>query len=405
MHATERLYYRDSRVLAFEGAVLAVEGEPNAPRRVCLDRTAFYPEGGGQPADHGELAGARVIAVNEADGVIWHTIEGAVPAVGSRVTGRIDPVRRFDHMQQHSGQHLLSRVFVDQLGLDTTSFHLGVDGCSIDLATPGLTDARINAAEERAAELVRDARPVVIRIGDAAHSLQLRGEGLPLPDYRVISIDGFDDCACGGTHVATTAEIELIAIRRVERINESRCRVEFVCGGRARRDYRAKRERIRELSRLLSADEARLVDAGRALLEKQKDAEKRVRELTREALPGRVDRQLAQATTRAGRRVVVIEVPLAERADAAALAQEFAKRPLVLAALIAPGDAGGKGTLYCACGPESGVAAGQWLAAVLAVVGGRGGGSPHLAQGGFPAERGGEVLSAVERELQERLRD
>lgn len=400
---TERLYYRDSRVLAFAARVVAVEPAEANTARICLDRTAFYPEGGGQPCDHGILQGAAVIDVTETDGIVWHTIQGAAPSLGAEVEGKIDAARRFDHMQQHTGQHLLSRVFVEQLGLDTTSFHLGVDGCSIDLATPGLSDARIVAAEERAAEILRDARPVRVRIGVETEGLALRKDGKPAADYRVISIDGFDDCACGGTHVENTAQIESIIVRRVERINDARCRVEFLCGGRARRDARSKRERLRELSRLFSADEVKLLDFAKASLEKQKDAEKRVRELSKELMPVRAERLLAGARVVGDRRLLIVELGAEDRTDATPLAAELAKMPGVVAALVAKGSPTEKGLLVCACGPNSAVKASEWVSAVLAAVGGKGGGSPHLAQGGFGAEHHAAVKNAVENFVSERI--
>lgn len=400
---TERLYYRDSRVLAFAARVVAVESAETNTTRIRLDRTAFYPEGGGQPCDHGSLEGAAVVDVAESDGIVWHTIQGTAPSVGAEVEGRIDAPRRFDHMQQHTGQHLLSRVFVEQLGLDTTSFHLGVDGCSIDLATPGLSDARIVAAEERAAEILRDARPVRVRIGAETEGLALRKDGKPAVDYRVISIEGFDDCACGGTHVENTAQIESIVVRRVERINDARCRVEFLCGGRARRDARGKRERLRELSRLFSADESKLLDFAKSALEKQKDAEKRVRDLSKELMPVRAEKLLTGARVAGDRRVLVVELGAEDRADAMPLAAELAKVPGVVAALVAKGTPAEKGLLVCACGPSAAVKASEWVSAVLLAVGGKGGGSPHLAQGGFGAEHHAAVVAAARNFLSERI--
>lgn len=399
--ATERLYFRDSKVHAFTGRILetraVAEGRAGASC-VRLDRTAFYPEGGGQPCDFGILAGARVLDVVEDEhGGIWHTLERAVGEAGREVEGEVDAIRRFDHMQQHSGQHLLSRVFVEQLGLDTSSFHLGVEACSIDLGAANLDPRQIENAEELAARIVREARPVLVRIGAEAEALASRGDGRPDPQYRVVSITGFDDCACGGTHVENTAQIESIVIRRVERINDSRCRVEFQCGGRARRDHRGKRERMRELCRVFSAEEPRLLDAARAVLEKQKDAEKRARDLEREVLPFRVDAILRDAREERGLRYVALELSAAARSQAQPLAQELAKRDRVVAAIVVAGDPGGKAQLFCACGPGSGIKASEWMTTVLADTGGRGGGSPHLAQGGFPSERHAEVASILKR--------
>ena len=209
---TERLYFTDSQLLDFEAQVIAVaplpavDGQPRT--QVVLDRTAFYPEGGGQPPDHGQLDGARVLDVQEQDGEIRHVVVGAFSGEPRSVRGKVDAVRRFDHMQQHSGQHLLSRVLIDLYQLPTSSFHMGLDACTIDLPTAQLSERQVEAAAERGAELIRAARGVQVLLGDAARSRTLRKEGNGDPELRVISIDGVDDCGCGGTHVSTTAQID-----------------------------------------------------------------------------------------------------------------------------------------------------------------------------------------------------
>lgn len=405
---TERLYFTDSQLLDFEANVVAVAPLPAVDGQECcqvvLDRTAFYPEGGGQPADHGELDGARVLDVQEQDGEIRHVVMGAFSAAPRSVRGKIDAIRRFDHMQQHSGQHLLSRVLIDLYRLPTSSFHLGIDACTIDLPTAQLSERQVEAAEERAAELIRAARSVNVLLGEAARSRTLRKEGNGDPELRVISIDGVDDCGCGGTHVATTAQIEAIAIRRVERINDQRCRVEFVCGGRARLDYRAKRQRLRTLAQLFSAEEVKLVDVARAAKDKQKELEKRLVELGKELLPMRADKLLASAEAIGAQRMLIARLPAEERASLQPLAQDLSRRGgIALALVAAPEEAGGKGQLVVAASPDSGVSAVECLRAALLAVGGAGGGSPVLAQGGFPGDRVEELVSLVSVEVRKRL--
>ncbi len=402
---TDRLYFEDSQLIEFDARVIAVESD-GSEIRVLLDRTAFYPEGGGQPSDFGRLTvlsddAAEVVDVQEQGGAIWHRLKVVDAAaargfeVGATVVGKVDWKRRFDHMQQHTGQHLISRVFVEQMGLDTSSFHMGDQACTIDLAISNLTESQIRAAEERAAEVLRDARPVTVRIGDAAANLDLRKEGMAKGEFRAIVIEGVDACACGGTHVSNTAQIEAVAIRRVERINDTRCRVEFVCGGRARADYRQKRDRLRDLGRLLSAEEGKLGDATKALLEQRKDADKRIKELTREAMPARADRWMETATTVGGRRLLVARLESGLPEEVEGLAGELSKRPLLVAALVATPSGAEKGQLFTIAAPDSKVAANEWLKAVLDPVGGKGGGSPKLARGGFPREKAEAVAEAA----------
>lgn len=405
---TERLYFTDSRLLDFEANVIAVTPLPavegQARSQVVLDRTAFYPEGGGQPPDQGDLDGARVLDVQDEAGEIRHVVAGSFSSEARAVRGKIDAARRFDHMQQHSGQHLLSRVLIDLFKLPTSSFHMGIDACTIDLPTAQLSERQVEAAEERAAELIRAARSVHVLLGDAARSRTLRKEGNGDPELRVISIDGVDDCGCGGTHVASTAEIEAIAIRRVERINDQRCRVEFVCGGRARSDYRAKRQRLRALAQLFSAEEGKLVDVARAAKDKQKDLEKRLVELGKELLPMRADRLLSTAEALGDKRLLIARLPAEERASLQPLAQELSRRGGIALALVAPAeDAGGKGQLVVGASPDSGVSAVECLRAALGAIGGAGGGSPVLAQGGFPGDRVEELVSLVSVEVRKRL--
>src|SRR5438128_9258541 len=227
---TERLYYTDCYLREFEASVVAAEPAPQGCR-VYLDRSAFYPESGGQPSDRGTLGGIPVLdAVDEGDAVA-HLV-GRKPE-SETVRGEIDWLRRFDHMQQHTGQHVLSAAFEHLFRVRTVSFHLGADVSTIDLARE-TTAAEIEAAEREANRVVWEDRPVTIRFASAeeAASLPLRKEPKREGTLRLIDVERFDLSACGGTHVARTGAIGIIAVAAWERFKGGEG-VEFLCGGRA----------------------------------------------------------------------------------------------------------------------------------------------------------------------------
>ena len=251
---TDRLYYTDSYVREFRACVVESEA---AGLRVALDRTAFYPTSGGQPFDLGTLGGARVIEVIDEEERVIHVLQSPLTA-GAEVEGRIDWARRFDHMQQHTGQHLLSAVFEELYAMPTVSFHLGAESSTIDLGASSLDEARTTldeartaAVEERCAEIAAQARPVIVAVEDSGSAAGLRKESQRTGTLRIVTIQNLDRSACGGTHVSSTAEIGPILIRKIEKIRGN-VRVEFVCGLRAirrtREDYRA----LSEIGRTLS---------------------------------------------------------------------------------------------------------------------------------------------------------
>lgn len=229
---TERLYYGDSFLREFEAAVLSCEPE-GARWRVTLDKTAFYPTSGGQPHDTGTLGGAKVVEVADTeDGRIVHYTSAELPA--GAVTGKIDWPRRFDHMQQHTGQHLLSAVFIDLFGFPTVSFHLGKEISTIDLQAPSIVPRHMEEAEQRTNEIIFEDRVVKVRYGTAEELAEVgirkkvEREGV----LRAVEIDGIDRQPCGGTHLTRTGQAGMLLLRKLERRREA-WRLEFVCGMRA----------------------------------------------------------------------------------------------------------------------------------------------------------------------------
>jgi len=227
-----RLYWDDPRCLEFDAQVLEVRPGPEGAG-VVLDRSAFYPTSGGQPHDTGTLDGRAVDDVTEAaDGTILHRMQDP-PAAGARVRGRIDAERRRDHMQQHSGQHLLSATVLALYGRETHAFHLGRESCSIDLAGGTLAAAEVARLEDRVNELVWEARPVVARFLTPGEEAALRKPPPPgSGPVRVIEIESWDQNACCGTHVARTSEIGLVKLLGQEKVKD-KTRLGFVCGMRA----------------------------------------------------------------------------------------------------------------------------------------------------------------------------
>ena len=251
---TERLYYRDSFLREFEAQVLSCERETDANGerwRVLLDRTAFYPTSGGQPHDLGTLGGVPVVEVADAeDKVVHYTSAEVAPG---RVHGEIDWARRIDHMQQHTGQHLLSAAFIELFQFPTVSFHLGRGISTIDLAAPALLPRHLEEAEQRTNEIIFEDRVVAVRFG-TAEELEEAGirkkvdrEGI----LRAIEVEGFDRQPCGGTHLARTGQAGMLLIRKLERKRDA-WRVEFVCGYRALRTSRSDYATLTQAASLLS---------------------------------------------------------------------------------------------------------------------------------------------------------
>lgn len=376
---TERLYYHDSYVTEFDATIVdSLDGGA----RVVLDRTAFYPASGGQPHDTGVLNGVRVVAVEEdSEERILHVLDPPLPE-SARARGAVDWPRRFDHMQQHTGQHLLSAVFEQLFGFATVSFHLGAEASTIELAAPAVTAEQLSAAERRANELVWQDLPVRICFEDAATAAGLRKESGRGGTLRIIEIEGADRSACGGTHVRSTGQIGAILVRKTEKIR-GQTRVEFLCGSRAVARARADFEALDRTARLFSAAPDDVPHAAAALLEQAKQAEKSRRKLALELAELRGKALYASCEPDAGGLRLHVERLVSGPVDdeLRALAQSFCS--------------GGRGVFVAACqnppsillasGAETGIDAGQRLKAALEKCGGRGGGSARIAQGSLPS--------------------
>jgi len=376
---TDRLYYTDPYLREFTARVVERSADGAT---VYLDRTAFYPASGGQPFDLGAINGVPVLEVSDReDGRIAHRLGAALDgSIGPEVTGTIDWDRRFDHMQQHSGQHLLSAVFEELFALHTVSFHLGADSATIDLEGGPVEPGIVLAAERRANELVFENRPVTIQFEDARQARGLRKPSEREGDIRIITIEALDRSACGGTHVRATGEIGAICIRKLEKIRQS-VRVEFVCGGRAVRRARADFESLNKMAQLFSASFEEAPSMAAALIESARSGEKAIRKLELE-LAGFRGKELYAATAPGpdGVRRVVQRAQRGNLEDLRAVAQHFTAegKAVFVAALEEPPS------VMLAASADAGVDAGKLLKTALTAAGGRGGGNGRIAQGSVP---------------------
>ncbi len=391
---TERLYYTDPKLTEFDARVVAVDRGA-----VMLDRTAFYPTSGGQRFDTGilEIDGHKLHVVEVAEdehGNIRHLVEnGSIPASGATVHGTLDRARRRDHMQQHTGQHLLSAVFIELFQAPTVSFHMGEETCTIDLDVKTLTADQIKEAERRSNEIVTDDVPVEIKFATLEEARRMGVRKIP-PELtgtlRLIEIRGHDLTACGGTHVGRTGEIGAILVRRTEKVKQG-LRVEFVCGLRAVAAARQDFETLTSAAALFSSHICDVPEQIRKTLDDAKASGKREQRTQAELAEFMAARMLADAPEADGLRLVkrsfadrdlgfikLLAQKLAAQANVVALLAGTANQP----ALVFAQSSGGRFDM------------GALMKEAMAALGGRGGGARDMAQGGAPA--GADVESALD---------
>ena len=390
---TERLYYTDPYCAAFEAVVTEALEHDGRPAAV-LDRTAFYPTSGGQPFDTGRLGGVGVVDVVDAGDAIVHVLAGPI-AAGTPVSGEIDWPRRFDHMQQHTGQHILSaaahRLFDDR----TVSVHFGVETATIDLERELRMD-EIERAVDQANQIVWEDRPVSIRFAsdEERASLGLRKESVREGTLRLIDVQDFDLSACGGTHVARTGAVGLIAVVASERFKGG-SRLAFVCGGRALKILRTHRDVVAGSIRALSVLPAELPAAIERLQTEAKDVRRTLKVMQESLASHEALRLMAGADVRDGVRTLVQVI---DGWDAAGL-------KAIASAAVASG--GARVVLITSTTPASVVVArstgvpgnsADVLRGLTDRFGGRGGGRPESAQGGGLAGSPNDIAAAA-REL------
>jgi len=390
---TDRIYYTEPSCRSFEATVRRVD-EREGRSVVVLDRTAFYPTSGGQPFDTGRLGSVEVIETIDEESEVVHVVSGPL-AAGDRVRGEIDWARRFDHMQQHTGQHVLSAAFDRLFENRTTSFHMGAEVSTIDLARE-VAPAEVDRAVDEANLVIWEDREVSVRFVSAeeAARLPLRKEPLREGTLRLVEIRDFDLSACGGTHVSRTGAIGMIAVTNAERFRGG-SRVTFVCGGRASRMFRTYRDAVSGAVRVLSVLPHELPGAiERAQLE-SKDLRKSVSRLQGQLAGHEAVRLLEGAEAMGERRVVVHVLEGWDAAGLKAIASSLSAQRGVAVMLMSVGE---PAAVVIARSQDVPLDAGKTLRALLDRFGGRGGGRPELAQGAGVVGKSDEIL-AVAREL------
>lgn len=400
MSATERLYYHDSRLLEFDARVIELSERDDGAIAVTLDRTAFYPTGGGQPNDTGTLGGARVVdCIDAEDDGVLHVIQGPAPEVGDSVHGSVDWLRRLDHIQQHTGQHILSAAFVKLFGAPTRSFRVLEHECEIDVALDNPSDEKIEQAVDLANQIIWEARPIHTQqvTSQAAAALPLRKEPAREGDVRLIQIADFDLTPCGGTHAKSTGEVGVIVVRSWERA-KGLTRIQFMAGLRVLADYRKANRTASEVAELFSAgrdDSSALV--GKLVVENKRLA-RRVRELDEIASRVEAEELLAAAhdsspTVKEGATTVISKIFPDRSPDSLKhLALALISHRNVIA-LLGSRD-GHTARLVFARSPDALGDMNALMRQACDLLDGRGGGKPDMAQGG------GKNVAALDEALQ-----
>lgn len=366
------MYYLDGYLTGFTAQVV---GRTEDGFRIYLNRTAFYPSSGGQPNDLGSISGCDVVDVVDEESRIAHILASPFPS-DSAVQALIDWSRRYDHMQQHTGQHLLSAVLSELFRYPTLSFHLGAHVSTIEIGATDLAESQIDEAEARANQVVREARQVTVSFEDAESVAGLRKPSERQGSLRIIEITGFDRSACGGTHVRSTAELGPIFIRKTEKLRGN-VRLEFVCGnralGRSKQDFRI----AQTLAKLAATQIDALPEYFESLRTRLAGAEKALRKL--ELQLARYEGEEVYTSTAPSAdgirriRLVVGRIDEAIRAKAEACISKGKA-----AVLISDSE---NTAVLLACSSDSGLNAGAILKLRLTETGGRGGGSQRIAQG------------------------
>jgi alanyl-tRNA synthetase len=394
---TERLYYLDPYRREFEAKVVERTSMGTKPGLI-LESTCFYPTSGGQPHDEGSLNGVPVINVFErGDKAIVHVL--ATELKGDFVHGVIDWERRFDHTQQHTGQHILSQAFLQVLNAATVGFHLGKEASTIDVDKAPLAAAQLDRVEDLANEIVFADLPVKTYSVAEPELTSLPLRKLPAVEMpiRIVEVEGFDYSPCGGTHCRRTGEVGLIKITKVERRGQE-TRIEFLCGGRALADYRSKNQTVTELANRFSVGAWELAEAVERLAEEAKSSKRELNAAKNRLLDYEAVELLAEAEQHGDVRVVRKVFANREGEEVRCLALRLVESEGSVALL---GLSEEKAQLFFACSVDLPYDMNDLLKEACQAIGGGGGGQRHFAQGGGPdGSKVGEALKiAYERLL------
>jgi alanyl-tRNA synthetase len=391
---TQKLYLDHSYDTVFEANVESTRPAQPGVSAIVLDRTLFYPESGGQLSDRGTLGGGDVIDVQENGDVVEHLVKGEVSTVAP-LRGAVDWPMRFDHMQQHTGQHILSRAFIKTDKLDTVGFHMGDETCTIDLDGPSPDAAAIARAEDLSNQIINENRPIDIKTMpieqvDMSELRRKVPEGVTMA--RIVTVRDFDVIPCCGTHVKSTGELGMIKVLKTEKVRNFH-RIHFKVGVRAFADYRDKHAVLQELSQRLTTAPLDVNAKVERLVEDSRAADKRLKNLVQRLAATEAQRLLSES---AGARVIVHRE--ADAALARALATEMQKAPGTVA-LISADD----GSVVCVSSHELGIDLATPASALARELGGSGGGKGGFAQIKLSPEKVSTFLERMTREVRSRF--
>jgi alanyl-tRNA synthetase len=362
---------------------------------VVLDHTAFYPTGGGQPNDRGKLGNALVLDVIErdTDSAVLHVLSEDI--LGDEVTGEVDWSRRFDLMQQHTGQHILSQAFIHMADAETVGFHLTDDTLTLDLNQKDLPPAVIERAEDLANQIVFEDRPVTARFvtADELEKLPLRKPPKVEGNIRIVEVQDFDWSPCGGTHVARTGQVGLVKIVKLERRADA-MRVEFRCGQRALLDFRRKNQMINQVASALSVGYGELDQAVSRIQAEAKNLQKKWAEAEDRILVYEIADLDSAAQTSGDFRLIARVWVDRDAANLRALAKKLAGKPRTVVLL---GSSGKQPAFVFARSPDLPFDLAPLVRGAIERIGGKGGGGrPDFAQGGGPPANKAQVHAAIE---------
>lgn len=376
---TKKLYYDNAYESTFESMVTKNEGD-----YIVLNETAFYPTGGGQPFDTGFLNGKQVTNVEEVDGEIRHYLNGSIP-IGTKVEGQLDWERRFDHMQQHAGQHILTAAFVELFDYQTISFHLGSEKVTIDLDVENVSPLELQEVEKLANQIILEHRGIVTKwiTKEEVSQYPLRKDLSVEENIRLVIIPEFDYNGCGGTHPRNTSEVQAIKILGTER-QKKKTRVEFVCGNRVLKQLQEKTAAVSKLTGLLNAPQSELEKAAIRLIDRNKTLEKELK-INQDTILRYEANDLVKETVQISRQKVVKSVFQDKSLQELQTLAKYvlAKEPEVNVILVSTLNE----RLQFVCQREqSSINMKNLSQSVLPAINGKGGGNEKQAQGGGEAK-------------------
>jgi len=394
----EKLFYQDPYIQTFTTTLIKQSQDEFGKSYALLEQTAFYPEGGGQPYDTGILNDHKVTQIQEINGEIRHYLEHPLPETTNEVKGTINWERRFDHMQQHAGQHLISAAFEELFSYQTKSFHLGKEVSTIDLNTTQLTEEEVLEAETLVNRIILENRKIESKwvTQEELSNYPLRKELSVSEDIRLVIIPEFDYNGCGGTHPHSTGEVASLKILSLEK-QKNMIRVSFVAGNRVLKQLQEKQQVVSELSSLLNAPQNGMNDAVSRLLGQSKEQAKELKEMKEKLLEYEVTALFSQTEIIAGRTIIKSVLQNRDMAELQSIARKLVSAKDDINVFLIAENAG-KLQFVGARGSKSDLNMKTIAKEVFAFINGKGGGRENFVQGGGETTvTGGEVIGEISR--------